>query len=147
MELIKEFESCELEAYPDPHTGNLPITIGWGSTRDFDGKPFKLGQKITQDYADRLFDHQIKTEFIPKLKSIPYWDQMNDNQRGSLLCFAYNLGADFYGHSNFGTITKVLRNKEWSKVPEALKLYRNPGTDVEAGLLRRRIAEGKLWLS
>lgn len=136
-----------MEAYPDPHTGNLPITIGWGSTRDFDGKPFKLGQKITQDYADRLFDHQIKTEFIPSLQRIPYWNELNDYQRGALLSFAYNLGADFYGHSNFGTITKVLRNKEWSKVPEALKLYRNPGTDVEAGLLRRRIAEGKLWLS
>jgi GH24 family phage-related lysozyme (muramidase) len=39
----------------------------------------------------------------------------------------------------------VLKNKEWSKVPEALKLYRNPGSDVEAGLLRRRVAEGELW--
>jgi len=24
-------------------------------------------------------------------------------------------------------------------------MYRNPGSKVEAGLLRRRIAEGKLW--
>ena len=70
---------------------------------------------------------------------------MNDNQRGALLCFAYNLGADFYGSPDFNTITRVLKNKEWSKVPEALKLYRNPGTNVEAGLLRRRIAEGALW--
>jgi hypothetical protein len=31
------------------------------------------------------------------------------------------------------------------KVPEALKLYRNPGTNVEKGLLRRRIAEGDAW--
>jgi len=72
---------------------------------------------------------------------------MNDNQRGTLLCFAYNLGADFYGHPDFNTITQVLKNKEWNKVPDALYLYRNPGTDVEAGLARRRKAEGLLWNS
>jgi hypothetical protein len=30
-------------------------------------------------------------------------------------------------------------------VPEALLLYRNPGSKFEAGLKRRRIAEGNLW--
>jgi GH24 family phage-related lysozyme (muramidase) len=70
---------------------------------------------------------------------------MNENQQGAILSFAYNLGADFYGSPNFNTITKVLKNKEWSKVPETLKLYRNPGTNVEKGLLRRRTAEGELW--
>jgi GH24 family phage-related lysozyme (muramidase) len=72
---------------------------------------------------------------------------MNDNQRGTLLCFAYNLGADFYGSSDFNTITRTLKNKEWSKVPDALYFYRNPGSNVEAGLARRRKAEGKLWIS
>ena len=72
---------------------------------------------------------------------------MNDNQRGALLSFAYNLGAGFYGSSDFTTITRVLKNKEWSKVPDAFYLYRNPGTRVEVGLARRRVAEGKLWSS
>ena len=72
---------------------------------------------------------------------------MNSNQRGALLSFAYNLGANFYGGENFNTISLVLRNKEWAKVPDALYLYRNPGTAVEAGLARRRIAEGNLWES
>lgn len=31
--LIKEFEGCYLKAYPDPLSGNLPITIGWGTTK------------------------------------------------------------------------------------------------------------------
>ena len=72
---------------------------------------------------------------------------MNDNQRGALLSFAYNLGARFYGSGGFGTISRHLRVKNWSAVPEALKMYRNPGSKVEAGLLRRRKAEGKLWMS
>jgi GH24 family phage-related lysozyme (muramidase) len=70
---------------------------------------------------------------------------MNENQQGAILSFAYNLGADFYGSSDFNTITRVLKHKEWSKVPDALYLYRNPGTRVEAGLARRRKAEGTLW--
>jgi GH24 family phage-related lysozyme (muramidase) len=61
------------------------------------------------------------------------------------LSFAYNLGANFYNNSGYETITRVLKNKEWDKVPAALELYRNPGSDVELGLLRRRKAEGKLW--
>ena len=147
INLIKEFEGCHLTAYPDPLSGGLPITIGWGSTRDVDGKPFTLGQKISQSVADALLVNQIKREFIPALTKIPYWSEMNDNQRGALLSFAYNLGAGFYGGSNFNTITRVLKNKEWDKVPDALYLYRNPGTKVEAGLARRRKAEGKLWSS
>jgi GH24 family phage-related lysozyme (muramidase) len=72
---------------------------------------------------------------------------MNENQQGALLSFAYNLGAGFYGSSNFNTITRVLKNKEWSKVPDSLYLYHNPGTSVAEGLRRRRRAEGDLWSS
>lgn len=147
INLIKEFEGCHLNAYPDPLTKGPPITIGWGSTRDFDGTPFKIGRVITQKYADTLLEFDLKNRFLPALQRIPYWNEMNENQQGALLSFAYNLGAGFYGSSNFNTITRVLKNKEWSKVPDALYLYRNPGSNVEAGLLRRRVAEGKLWIS
>jgi lysozyme len=147
VELIKEFEGCHLKAYYDPLTGGLPITIGWGSTRRKDGSRFMIGNRITQDEADDLLYFQLRREFLPALQKIPYWSEMNDNQRGSLLSFAYNLGAGFYGSSNFNTITRVLKNKQWDEVPNALYLYRNSGSNVEAGLARRRVAEGKLWSS
>jgi len=143
--LIKEFEGCHLHAYYDPLTGKLPITIGWGSTRRKDGSRFMIGNRISQAEADDLLYFQLRREFLPALRKIPYWNEMNENQQGALLSFAYNLGAGFYGSSDFTTITKVLKNKEWNKVPEALKLYRNPGSSVEKGLLRRRTAEGDLW--
>ena len=147
VDLIKTFEGCKLKAYYDPHTGGLPITIGWGSTRRKDGSRFMIGNTISQDEADDLLYYQLRREFLPSLQKIPYWGEMTDGQRGALLSFAYNLGADFYGGSNFNTITKCLKNKEWDKVPNALELYRNPGTNVEKGLARRRDAEGKLWNS
>ena len=111
------------------------------------GKPFKLGQKISQKVADDLLINQIKNEFLPTLSRIPYWSEMSDGKRAALLSFSYNLGASFYGSGDFTTISNRLKNKEWDKVPDALYLYRNPGSNVEAGLARRRKAEGKLWNS
>jgi lysozyme len=146
INLIKEFEGCHLNAYPDPLTKGPPITIGWGSTKDFDGEPFKIGRVITQKYADALLEFDLKNRFLPALQRISYWNEMNENQQGALLSFAYNLGAGFYGSSDFNTITRVLKNKEWSKVPDALYLYHNPGTNVADGLKRRRKAEGDLWI-
>jgi GH24 family phage-related lysozyme (muramidase) len=35
----------------------------------------------------------------------------------------------------------------WKNIPDALMLYVNPGSSVEAGLRRRRSAEGKMWMS
>jgi GH24 family phage-related lysozyme (muramidase) len=145
IKLIKEFEGCHLNAYPDPLTGGLPITIGWGSTRDKNGQPFQMGDKITQQEADELLISQCKNQFLPALRKIPHWSEMSDGKRGALLSFAYNLGAGFYGGDNFNTITKRLKNKEWDLVPDALFLYRNPGSNVEAGLARRRKAEGESW--
>lgn len=155
LELIKEFEGLHdlrsdgmVHAYPDPLSGGKPYTIGWGSTKDINGSDFNLGDRISRERADMLLEHQAKVDYLSVLeRTIPYWDEMNDNQHGALLSFAYNLGANFYGSPDFNTISHVLREKEWSKVPDALYLYRNPGTSVEAGLARRRIAEGDLWES
>jgi hypothetical protein len=70
---------------------------------------------------------------------------MRQGQQCALISFAYNLGADFVGLGGFETITRCLRDKDWAQVPAAMELYCNPGTNVEAGLLRRRRAEGALW--
>jgi GH24 family phage-related lysozyme (muramidase) len=70
---------------------------------------------------------------------------MSAKQQGALISFAFNLGPNFYAAKGFETISKRLREKDWKAVPAAFALYRNPGTSAEAGLLRRRKAEGALW--
>ena len=104
-----------------------------------------MGRLITQKYADALLVFDIEKKLIPELQKMPYWNEMSVNQKGSLLSFAYNLGSKFYGSSGFTTISSALKNKYWDKIPDILLMYRNPGTKVEAGLLRRRKAEGELW--
>ena len=144
LAIIKEFEGCHLSAYPDPLSGGDPWTIGYGTTRYFNGDAVQRGDKITVIEADLLLRHEVD-RIADKLRTIPHWGAMSDNQKSALVSFAYNLGAGFYGSDDFGTITTALRDKDWQGVPAALLLYRNPGTNVEAGLLRRRKAEGALW--
>ncbi|PSR12802.1 hypothetical protein C8255_26080, partial [filamentous cyanobacterium CCP3] len=147
LDLIKTFEGLSLQAYPDPKTGNLPITIGWGSTRNKHGQPFKLGDRITREEADELLMMQVANTYLPPQRRIPGWDSLNANQQGAILSFAYNLGANFYGASGFETISRVLRNQDWRNLEAAIILYRNPGTNVEEGLLRRRLSEANVFLA
>ncbi|MFN7500814.1 MAG: glycoside hydrolase family protein [Dolichospermum sp.] len=145
--LIKKFEGCYLKAYPDPRTGNLPITIGWGSTKKRDGSNWKLGERITQQEADDLLMFQLENSYLPPLQKIPVWNELNANQQGALLSFGYNLGANFYGNSRFQSMTRVLRDKKWNEIEETFLKYRNPGSNVEVGLRRRRQAEADLFLT
>jgi GH24 family phage-related lysozyme (muramidase) len=145
LDIIKEFEGFSSKAYYDPHTGALPITIAYGSTRKMNGTPFYIGETITKEEGEKLLIYQLNKEFLPPLQKIPYWNEMNDEMKSALLDFAYNLGANFCGASGFNTITKNLKEKDWKAIPKTLELYRNPGSNVEAGLLRRRRREGLLW--
>jgi len=144
LDLCKTFEGCRLKPYLD---GVDVATIGWGNTFYENGTHVNMGDPaITQERADELFANIAEKNFWNVIKrTVPYFNEMNDNQTGALFSFAYNLGAYFYGSSGFNTISTVLKNKEWHKVPDALMLYVNPGSPVEAGLRRRRTAEGDLW--
>jgi len=143
--MIKRFETFEPVAYPDPGSGGDPWTIGWGNTLWEDGSPVKEGDVITEKEADDLFSFWIEKSFWPGVTKVPHFYDMSDEQRGALLSFAYNSGANFYGSPYYTTISRYLKNKDWEKVPDALVLYRNPGSNVEEGLKRRRVAEGALW--
>jgi GH24 family phage-related lysozyme (muramidase) len=145
LKLIKAFEGCHLDAYPDPLSGGDPWTIGWGTTRYTDGRPVRKGDRLNMVEADMLLRLEVD-KIADKLRAtVPHWKEMTDQQKCALISFAYNLGSGFYGAKGFETISKRLREKDWAGVPDALLLYRNPGSNVEAGLKRRRIAEGDLW--
>ncbi|KYC42301.1 lysin [Scytonema hofmannii PCC 7110] len=147
VELIKRFEGCFLDAYPDPLTKREPITIGWGSTKKRDGSAWRLGESISQKEADELLMLQLEKNYLPDLVKIPCWGELNPHQQGALLSFGYNLGSKFYGALGFDSMTKVLKNRDWSKIRETFIKYRNPGTNVEKGLLARRQAEAELFLT
>lgn len=146
LDLIAEFEGFRAVPYMCP--ARRP-TIGFGSTFYEDGRAVRMSDSaITKPQARRMMENIVEKDFWNVLKNtIPYWEEMNDNQRSALTSFGYNLGAHFFGNPGFNTITACLSDRAWDEVPRAFMLYRNPGSAFEAGLRRRRKAEGDLWLA
>lgn len=145
VKLIKEFEGCHLSAYPDPLHGWDVATIGYGTTRYPDGRRVQRGDMINVIEAQELLELEVDRIVDQLRAAVPHWAAMGAGQQCALISFAYNLGAGFYGAAGFETISKRLQEQDWAQVPAAMELYRNPGTAAEAGLLRRRRAEGALW--
>ena len=146
LDIIAEFEGFVPTVYDD---GVGVATIGYGSTFYLDGRKVAWGDPaIAEPEARKMMESICEKDFWNVIKNtIPYWEEMNDNQRSALCSFSYNLGSHFYGSPGFNTISACLRDHAWNEVPDALGLYVNPGSPVEAGLRRRRAAEGKLWVS
>ena len=144
LDIIAEFEGFRASPYLCP--AGIP-TIGYGNTFYADGRKVSMSDPaITEAQGREMLADICEKDFWNVLKNtIPFWEQMNDNQRSALTSFGWNLGANFFGNPGFNTISAVLRDRAWAEVPGALMLYVNPGSAFEAGLRRRREAEGALW--
>ena len=138
-------EGCSLNAYPDPGPGGAPWTIGWGSTTMPDGSPVRPGARLTQAAADALLVEQVIEHDYALRRSVPCWAQLTHHQRAALLSFAHNNGAGFMTSGRHQTIAKALIETRLPAVPDAMRLYVNPGSAVEAGLRQRREREIDLW--
>ena len=142
---------CEFEGFvPYPYNDGVGVaTIGYGSTFYSDGRRVDYSDPpIGEPEARQMMESIAEKNFWNVLKTtIPNWEEMSLGQRGALLSFAYNLGAHFYGSPGFATVSACLRDRAWNEIPDAFRLYVNPGTAVEAGLRRRREAEIRLWNS
>jgi GH24 family phage-related lysozyme (muramidase) len=144
IEIITEFEGFFPDVYYEDK--NIPA-IGIGTTHYPDGKAVSFGDlPISKETARKYLAHDLEKIIDRLVATIPFWYEMNSHQCSALISFAYNVGAGFYGASGFKTITSALRDKRWDDVPKALELYSEANDPVvQAGLLRRRQAEGELW--
>ena len=140
--LIREFEGFEPNAYVCPAG---VVTIGWGFTKWGD-RPVQLGETVSREIADAMLSDLIESKIVPALaQTVPGWKTLPPNRQNALVSFAYNVGWHFCGSSDFVSISRCLRESDYDAVPAAMLLYINPGSNVEAGLRRRREAEGKLF--
>lgn len=137
QELIKGFEGFRDKAYLDGM--NIP-TIGYGATHHADGSPVRMGDSITPQAADELFDHHYQTT-VESLNQNDAFRQLDPATQGALTSFSFNVGPNFIGHKNFSSITSAIESGDKTQIANAMNLYVNPGTSTEAGLRRRRTAE------
>jgi GH24 family phage-related lysozyme (muramidase) len=158
IDLIKESEGYHeklndgtdrVRAYPDPALKWEVPTIGYGTTKYSNGQVVKQGDIITRQEAEAHFVWEVEQKCRIALEKIPTWEQMNENQRGALYSFAYNLGANFYRRSGFDSITMVCNSPDrWSDsawIAEQFGKYITSNRQVLAGLVTRRKEEAKLF--
>jgi len=140
IDLIKKYEGCKLNSYLCP--SNIP-TIGFGNTYYLDGTKVELGQKITQQQADKLLLSTL-TKFEKDVWSV-IKQSVNQRMFDSLVSFTYNVGL---GNLKSSTLLKKV-NKDINDPTikdEFLKWNKSKGR-VLNGLSKRRNDEWLLYSS
>jgi lysozyme len=142
--LIKSFEGCakpdgqgNFVTYPDPGSGSVPWTIGFGST----GMDIHLGLVWTQDECDQRFDTDA-TRLSASVNSLLGNKPTTQNQFDALCSFAYNLGAPALHGS---TLLKDHLAGNYAGAAFEFGRWNHSNGVVMAGLTRRRAAEAALY--
>ena len=146
-QLIEHYEGIRTEAYLDPV--GVP-TICAGITVYPHGQAVRMGDVCTKEVCAGHLQELLKATFVPKLETIPGWQNFGANRQAALIDFAWNMGPGFYGSSGFDTITRVLRDgaanpEAYQGMRAALMLYVKAGGRTLPGLVTRRTAEADLW--
>lgn len=140
IELIKHFEGFSAKPYLCP--AGVP-TIGYGSTRDTDGKPITMSHKpITEVEAANLLRATLVTYENAVNRYVKV--ELNQNQFDALVDFAYNAGAKNLLGS---TLLKKLNKGDYLGASKEFSRWVYAGSKKLNGLVRRREAERQLFIS
>ena len=140
LSLLKQFEGCILVPYKD--SAGL-YTIGYGHLIA-DGRtlPDSAKYKITQKQADLLLKYDVvpREKAVERLCTVP----LSQNEFDALVSFVFNLGAGCFQRS---TIRQKLNRGDRAGAAKVLLRYNRAGGKVIKGLVNRRMAEFKLFMS
>jgi lysozyme len=135
--LAKQFEGCELKAYPDPAKGWMLPTIGYGCT----GPGISRDTIWTQAQADVELERRM-TSFgahVDRLVVVP----ITEEQKGALTDFCYNLGPVSLQTS---TLLRLLNAGNTGGAADEFPKWVKAGGVTLPGLVKRRDAERALFL-
>lgn len=135
--VLHYFESCRLEAYPDPGTGGAPWTIGYGDT----GPDVVPGLVITQDEADARFTRRLANEFEPGVLNL-LTETPDQSQFDGMVCISYNIGLTAFKNS---TLRKRFNAGDVPGADAQFPAWNRAGGRVMLGLRRRRAAEQAIF--
>jgi lysozyme len=142
VDIIRKYEGFNERAYPDPATGGMPYTLGYGTQHYPDGSPVKIGQYCTKEKALEYLKHEISC--------IEYdLDDLNlhidNSMRQALISFIHSVGWKPFLYSS---IIDYVEQENWIGVTEELKCWIFDQDHVVVGnLLERRREESRLFLN
>lgn len=149
LDLVKSFENCardigggKFQAYPDPGTGGKPWTIGWGSTRDFQGNPITPGTVWSQDQCDRKKAEDMAA-FERDVRDILGGAPTTQHQFDALVSFAYNCGS---ANLRKSTLMRLHKRGDYAAAAKQFVRWNRAAGKVMKGLTRRRMAEAALYM-
>lgn len=152
IDLIHGFETLKLTSYKDPGSRNgLPITNGWGSTTDLQGRAIPLGAVWTKEYADAKFAQDL-ARFEMGVNLLLNGAPTTQSQFDALVSFAYNVGLDNDGDGKAEGLgdSSLLKHHKAGDYTSAKAAFAswvfNDGKRMR-GLERRRAAEAALYAS
>lgn len=138
VDLIRRFEGCRLDAYPDPGTGGDPWTIGYGAT----GPGIAPGVAWTQEEAEARLVEDI-AQFagaVDRALTVP----VSANEFAAMVSLAFNIGAGAFKKS---TLLRLLNDGHFEAAAEQFLRWNRAGGREMPGLTRRRQAERQLFLT
>jgi GH24 family phage-related lysozyme (muramidase) len=140
LDLIKQFEGCKLVAYQDI----VGIwTIGYGTTAGADvGVKPAYGMTITQERAEDLL--RLGVDKFAATVDAMITTSVNANEFGACVSLAYNIGPNAFAKS---TVLRELNVGHKDKAAAAFRMWNKAGGEVIKGLVNRREAEIKLFLT
>lgn len=141
VNIIKKFEGLKLKAYPDPGSGGLPITIGYGSTMYDDGKRINLGDVITEERATELLYWEVKQ----KSSALKYLRGLNQNQFDAIVSFVYNVGIGAFESSTLKRL--IVNNPSNPLIRYQFERWNKSRGRILNGLTKRRKEEADLYFS
>lgn len=136
--LIQGFEGLKLSAYKD--SAGIP-TIGYGNITYENGTKVKMGDKITQEKADLLFQH-FANRFASQVDSF-VTATVNQNQFNAMVSLAYNIGIGAFSKSTL--LKKVNKNSCDSTIKDEFMKWVNAGGKRIQGLINRRAKEAEIY--
>lgn len=133
VQLVMSFEVFRDTAYKCPAG---VWTIGYGHTGNV-----HPGDFVTQVQAQEMLrdDLAMFGRAVERLILV----SLNDNQFSALVSFTFNVGEHNLLES---TLRKRLNKGDYACVPDQLARWNKGGGKVLSGLVKRRKAEGELWL-
>ena len=138
--LIKHYEGCKLDAYLCP--ANIP-TIGYGNTFYADGKPVKMGEKITKEQAEALLPNVVEKFAQSVNKAVKR--VIKQHEFDALVSFTYNVGIGNLGKSTL--LLKVNNNSPKEEIVAEFLKWNKAGGKVLDGLTKRRKSESYLYIT
>jgi lysozyme len=139
LSLIKEFEGFRTKAYRDA-VGVW--TIGYGHT-SMAGHPHVTPElEISKEEGAEILRRDVELFARGVREAVVV--SLNDQQFSALVSFAYNVGLGAFRSSS---VLKAINRRDFDAVPRRLNLWVKAGGRTLPGLVRRRAAEGALFLT